>query len=425
MVQDASAGPPIQPSGGLSDLVLLVARRWRSISLVTAIATLIAVVGSLALPKWYAAEVRVLPPKRSSMGGGLSMIPSAAAAVSAVDILGLMGGSTEPAVLAQIIQSRTVSDAIITRFKLMDRYQQPTMEQCRAALWSHVAVEVERKSSVITIRAEDRSPAMARDLATAIADEADRLNNEISMTRAGHERHFLEKRLQDSKRELSAAEIALRDFSAKHKMLDVKEQTRASIQAVARVRGEIMARDVMLSYLASYAGDTEEQRLRLGRELGELKRQLAQLESGTAPSAAAQPPKGGSVVAPITELPELALEWTRLYRDLKIQETVFELLTRQYEMAKLAEVSDTANAQVIDPAVLPTRKIRPKRANYVVFGFLTGLVVALAVARFRERLAHDPATAARWRAVADALRGHEQEQQRPPEPPARPAVGGT
>jgi tyrosine-protein kinase Etk/Wzc len=274
-------------------------------------------------------------------------------------------------------------------------------------LWSHAHVEVDRKSSVLTLKVEDKSPQAARDMASTIAEEANKLNNRISAIRAGQERRFLEARLAEQRGTLGQAEVALKDFSVKHKMLDLKEQTKASIQAVAKIRAEIMTRDVLLSYLSSYAGEGEENKARLQREMGELRRQLTKLEEGAAvgPGEKVSARKdGNSVVTPIAELPELGLEFARLYRELKIQETVFELLTKQHEMAKLAEASDTANAQIIDQPAVATYKSRPKRSYYVVFGFLAAFVAAVAVARFRESLARDPATAARWRAVRAALR---------------------
>ncbi|MBI5479156.1 MAG: hypothetical protein HY906_09885 [Deltaproteobacteria bacterium] len=396
----------VTPGGSLVDLALLTARRKGLIVTGTLIGTVAMLAVSLVLPKWYQAEIRMVAPKKSGLGGGL-MLPGGGGGFSPLDLLSAVsGGGTEPNLLASLIQSRTVTDAVIAKFDLQKRYEQQTIEETRMALWGHASVDIERKSGVISLKVEDKSPAVARDIATALADEANRLNNKISSTRAGQERRFLEGRVAEAQRDLATAEVALKEFSVKHKMLDVREQTRASIQAVARIRGEIQARDVMLSYLSSYSGEGEENQSRLRREIAALKRQLENLESGGAAAmkAPAKSGDGTSVVTPITELPELGLEYTRLFRNLKIQETVFELLTKQHELAKLAEASDTANAQVIDAATVPTCKVRPKRAYYVVFGFLTGLMVCLVVARFLERLAHDPVAAARWRAVREALR---------------------
>jgi tyrosine-protein kinase Etk/Wzc len=398
----------VTPGGGLVDLALLAARRKGLLLTGTLVGTIVMLAVSLALPKWFQAEIRMVAPKKSGLGGGLMMPGGGGGGLAALDLLSAVsGGGTEPNLLASLIQSRTVTDAVIGKFGLQKRYDQQTIEETRMALWGHAAVDIERKSGVISLKVEDKSPGVARDIATALADEANRLNNRISSTRAGQERKFLEGRVVEAQRDLAAAEVALKEFSVKHKMLDVREQTRASIQAVARIRGEIQARDVMLSYLTSFSGEGEENQSRLRREVAALKKQLENLESGAAPAGAKGSPKGGnssSVVTPITELPELGLEYTRLFRNLKILETVFELLTKQHELAKLAEASDTANAQVIDAATVPTRKVRPKRAYYVVFGFLTGLIVCFVLARFLERLDHDPVAAARWRAVREALR---------------------
>jgi tyrosine-protein kinase Etk/Wzc len=400
---DAHLAPGL--GGSLTDLALVLARHWRMVGLVTLAGTAIMLVVSLVLPKWYEAKVSMMAPKRSAMQ--TMMFPQNAGALAAMDLLSFMGGGTEPNVLADILQCRTVTDAVIKKYDLQKRYDKKTIEETRKTLWRHARVDVERKSSVITLRVEDWSPEVARDMAATIADEANRLNNRISAVRAGQERRFLAARLVESKQDLERAEVALRDFSTKHKILDLKEQTKASIEAVARIRGEIMARDVMLSYVNSFAGEGEANKQRLRREVAELRRQLARLEEGSAAAGGAaviHKDGSGSVVTPIAELPELALEYVRRYRDLKIQETIFELLTKQHELAKLAEASDTANAQIIDEPVAATYKVRPKRAYYVIFGFLVSFLVAFAVARFRDSLAANPAKAARWHAVREALR---------------------
>jgi uncharacterized protein involved in exopolysaccharide biosynthesis len=408
MSDQRSTDGTVTPGGGIADLVLLLARYWRMIGVTTLVGTAVMLAVSFVLPKWYEAEVRMLAPKGKGMQG--MMLPGGGGGgLSALDLLGLVGGGGDgPNVLATILQSRTVTDAVIAKYDLQRRYQCEHIEATRQTLWTHARVEVDRKSSVISLKVEDKSPQTARDMANTIAEEANKLNNRISAIRAGQERRFLEARLVEQRATLGQAEVALRDFSVKHKMLDLKEQTKASIQAVAKVRAEIQTRDVMLSYLSSYAGEGEENKARLQREIGALKRQLSRLEEGTAATPGDKlvtKKDGNSVVTPIAELPELGLEFARLFRDLKIQETVFELLTKQHEMAKLAEASDTANAQVIDQPTVATYKSRPKRAYYVVFGFLAAFVIAVVVARFRESLARDPAAAARWRAIREALRG--------------------
>ena len=399
----ASSGAPL--GGSLLDLVLLCVKRWRTVAGWTLGATLVMLVVSLLLPKWYKAEVRLLAPKQRGFQG--LMIPGmAAGAASAFDLLGLLGGSTEPNLLANILQSRTVTDAVITRFDLQKRYKKKTIEETRKEFWSHASVDIERKSGVLTASVEDTSPQLARDMANTLAEEASKLANRLSNVRAGQERRFLEGRLTEQRQDLVKAEVALKEFSVKHKVLDLQEQAKASIHAVARIQGEIMARDVMMSYLTSYAGEGDATKERLAREIAALRRQLAVLEEGSPLARKAggkSAPAGASVVTPVTELPELALEYARLLRELKIQETLFELLTRQYELAKIAEAADTSVAQIIDSAVLPTYKARPKRVFFVVFGFLAGLVLGIAVARFQERVAADPNTALRWRTLCRAF----------------------
>ncbi|HEY3352966.1 MAG TPA: GNVR domain-containing protein [Polyangia bacterium] len=397
-----------RPQGaGLIELAWLLARQLGVIVAITVPFAVVAVVISLLLPLQYTASVQMLPSRPNSAGKASALLGSVGQGLP-LDLLG-MGGGGDAGLLVGLLQSRTVADETIAKFDLGRVYQARTPDEARLAFAAHVKVGTDRKTGIVTLAVEDRVPARARDVANAMAEAVNRLNNQLEMGRAGQERRFLEKRLEEVKRDLAAAEIGFRDYKARHGVVEITEQTKATVRAVASLRGEIMSREVSLGYLQSFGGADEQNTARVRREVAALRRQVSELEQPTSS------PAGGvqHVLKPVGDLPQLGLDYLRLYRDLKIQETLYELLMKQHEMAKINEVRDTANAQVIDSAVLPTKKSGPKRGQLTMAGMLLGLMVALVVAWIRDNVQQDPTQRARWE---ELWRRRRKRTEHPPEP---------
>jgi tyrosine-protein kinase Etk/Wzc len=377
----------------------MCARQLVVIIALLALGTGVSVVVALVLPQWYSASVQLVPPRSKGLGGGAGLLGTASQALP-LEALGISGQS-DGGLLVGLLQSRTVSDAVITRFDLKSVYRKRTIEETRIELASHVQVNLDRKSSLVTVDVEDRTPQRARDMADFLAGEANGINNSLEMRRSGQERIFLEGRLAEVRKDLARAEVTFKEYQAKHGFLDVGEQTRATVRTIANLQAELMSRQIQLSYVASFAGGGEQNASRIRREMAEIRRQLDKYEKA---SPSSQPgPDGRHVIASVGNIPELALDYTRLLRDLKIQEAVFELLTKQYELAKLGEARDTANAQIVDRAVLPTRRSRPKRGGVVFIGLLLSAAVAFGAARLRDRYQTEPAFRGHVKELREAL----------------------
>lgn len=380
------------------DLALVVARQLRLVIVCIVLGTAAAVALALLLPPRYSAGVQLLPPRGANMGR-LSGLLTAAAQNLPIEA-GALGGGSDGGLLVGILQSRTVTDAVIKRFDLMTVYRTRTMEDTREEFGRHVSMEFDRKTTMVTVSVEDRRPERARDMANALAEEANKISNALEVGRAGQERRFLEKRLTEVKKDLTAAEVAFKEFQSAHGMVDIGEQTRATVRTIATLRAELISREVNLSYISSFATGDEQNAVRLRREIGALRRQLEKLEK----PATGGKGDGPGALATVREIPDLVLEYTRKLRDLKIQEAVFELLTKQLEMAKVAEARDTANAQTVDVAVLPTHRSWPRRSPIVVGLFLVSTLFALMLAKMRDSLTRDPAWRAQLHQLRDALR---------------------
>lgn len=130
--------------------------------------------------------------------------------------------------------------------------------------------------------------------------------------------------------------------------------------------------------LKEFGTERQNEAIMLKAKIAELQSQLVRIEKGN-------PGKGDSnFYLPFNELPALGMRLARLMREAKIQENVFELLTGQYELAKIEEAKDVNTIQVLDPAVPPDKKSRPKRRLIVIITTFMGFFFAVLLVFFRE-----------------------------------------
>jgi tyrosine-protein kinase Etk/Wzc len=284
-----------------------------------------------------------------------------------------------------MLKSRVMADAVIAQFDLKRVYKAKTMLAARKELESAVKVAVTREK-VIKITVEDRDPVRAADIANYFCANLDRLNQTVHITNASHNRAFIERRLAETQVNLVRAEEALKTFQTANKTVAVEAQSKAMIEAAALLQGQITAQEVQLKVMSSYLSPDNPELARLRSAIEELKKQLYVLESGTTGKGMLP---GDKLHPAMITVPSLALDYGRLMRELKVQETVYTLLTSQYEQAKLAEARDTPTVQVLDPAIPAERKSRPLiRQNVLIAAFLA-LAVGIALAfllEYRERM---------------------------------------
>lgn len=331
-------------------------------------AFLSSIVVSLVLPKKYLAIASILPPQEESPGLALP---------SQVSVTRALFGLRNPSeIWLGVLRSRTVAQALVERFHLMDRFESETPEGARRVLASMTDISASREK-IISVAVESTDPELAAQLANAYVEEADRLNRNRVMTAGRRMRTFTEERLEQARAELSRAEDQLRQFQSNSSAIKLDIQSEAIIKTVGTVKGTLMAKEMEYQTLLSYATPTHPRVETLQAELRGLRRQLQELEQG---QSGAQP-RDRSLI-PTAQLPELGLEAGRLIRSVKIQETLHELLVQQYEMARIQEAKDTPTMDVLDFAIPPTEKSKPRRTLIVIITTLAAAVLApmLAVA---------------------------------------------
>lgn len=385
----AGNGAHLPPYGTLDQLDLwsLVSRRR---GLITAI-LLISLLGTFGvsyffLPKAYESTATLLPQLDSKEGGNLAALLTATGAGGMAQNLGvgLPGIPTTPTdVFMAILKSRMMADESIAKFDLMAVYGERTMHDTRAELAERARITLS-KEKVIKVTVEDRDPQRAADIAAYFVANLDRLNRTLNVSKASHNREFIERRLAETQVGLVKTEEALRDFQTKNKAVAVEAQSKAMIEAAAMIQGQITAYEVQLEVMSAYLSPEHPDLTRVRSSIEELKKQLSLLEFG---KGGKRMLSGSQLHPAMITVPDLALQYGRLFRELKVQETLYTLLTSQYEQAKITEARDTPTVQVLDAPVPADKHIKPRIFFNTVMAGLVGLGVALAWAYVLEHRA--------------------------------------
>ena len=341
------------------------------------------------LPKIYESTATILAP-RESAGGGAGLA-AALAASGAGQFLGgvLPGGGTSRDAFVAILKSRTMAQALADQFNLKEYYKTKFIDDTIGSLQGATNISVS-KEGVISVKVEDKDPKLAADVANAYVTSLDRMFARFGTTDASRQRAFIADRLEKTEKSLKQAEETLRRFQESNKTVVLDAQMRAGLEAAALVKGQIAAAEVQLEVMRTFATENNPQVVQQKRQIEEMKRQLAQMQYSRGlelPSESANPgQRRQEIYVPTAKVPELAIELARLTRDVKVQETLFTVLTQQFEQAKIAEARDTPTVQVLDKAVPAERKSKPKtRQNMAIAGALS-LFVGIFLAFFLEYL---------------------------------------
>src|SRR5580700_1242907 len=250
------------------------------------------------------------------------------------DLLGVKGNG---AVFVEILESRTVADRLIDEFQLSREYRTTKIEYTRKELEKHTKISEDRKSGVITITVTSREPGRAAAIAQAYIGELDRLVSQLSTSSARRERIFLEERLKTVKSDLDSAATQFSEFASKNTAIDIPAQGKAMVEAAAVLQGQLIAAEAEASGLEKIYTVNNVRVKALQARIGELREQLQKLGGSSSP---AEVRSDNSLYPSIRKLPLLGVTYADLYRRTKIEETVYELLTQQYELAKVQEAKE-------------------------------------------------------------------------------------
>lgn len=365
-------------------LVILAKRKLFIIAFIGAVAVL-SVVISLLLRNNYTANSKILPPQQSqSMSTTAMMSQLGPLAALAGSTLGLRNPSD---IYVSMLKSRTVEDALVDRFHLMEVYKAKKRSDARRTLEDYSLI-VNGKDGVISISVEDHDPNRASEMANAYVEELEKLTKVLAVTEAGKRRIFFEREVKMAMDDLGNAEVALKQTQEKTGMIMLTPQATAIIEEVTSLRAGIAAKEVEIQAMHSFATPENPDLVRAEQEVAAMKVQLSKLEHG----------KASAADVPVENVPAAGLEYLRKLREVRYHEALFELLAKQYEAAKIDEARDSLLVQQLDKAVPPDRKSGPYRSLIVLgstfFAALLAVLIAFALERL-EQAKDDPQFVAR------------------------------
>jgi uncharacterized protein involved in exopolysaccharide biosynthesis len=331
------------------------------------------------IPARYESTARLMPPDSNQSTSNLAM----AAATFAGGTSGLGGMASELLGLKNtsdtfvgILSSRTVQDKLIQQFDLRKLYWDRRMEDARKDLAKHTDIAVDRKSQIISITVTDKSPQRAAAMSQAYVTELNHLVAELSTSSARRERIFLEGRLQAVNQDLESAEKDFSQFASKNTAIDIKEQGKAMVEAAAVLQGQLIAAESDYEGLKQIYTDNNVRVRSVKARIQELKHQLEKLGGKGESATTISDPTSDSMYPSIRKLPLLGVAYADLYRRTKIQETVLETLTKEYELAKVQEAKEIPTVKTLDVANIPDKKSFPPRLLIILFGTALAMTTA-------------------------------------------------
>jgi capsule polysaccharide export protein KpsE/RkpR len=366
--------------------------RWAVIGLVAS--TVIAFV----LPVRYTTTTRLMPPDQASQG--LASMMAMLGKNTELGSLGteLFGVKTSGDLFIGVLKSETVQNGIINKFDLRKVYGEKRYQDARKKLESRTDLTADRKSGIITIKVSDADPQRAAQIGREYVEELNRVVISVDTSSAHRERVFLESRLKEVEQDLQTAEKDFSQFASKNAALDVKEQGRAMIGAAGTLEGQLIAAQTELEGLRQIYTANNVRVRSLQARVDEYKRQLQKMGGQTpgegSDGATAANAQNDDLYPSIRKLPILGVTWADLYRRTKVEEAVFETLTKQYEMARVEEAREVPTVKVLDAAAVPERKSFPPRLIIMLFGTLFVIAMSavwiLASKRWNELDSNDP-----------------------------------
>lgn len=350
----------------------LLWKRRRMLSRVTAISLLVSLAIAFSIPKRYKSVARIMPPDQQSSGAiMLAALAGHAGGLAGLGSLAgdLLGMHSTTALFIDLLRSGTVQGDLIDRFQLQHVYRKRYRIDTAKRLALMTTITDDKKSGVITLTVEDTDPVRARDLAQSYLDELNRIVTQTNTSSAHRERVFIEHRLHSVQADLEQAQTELGEFSSKNSTIDIKEQTRAMVDAGARIQAQLMVEESGLQSLRQIYGNGNVRVRETEARIAALQSDLSKMTGSSAPligrseagTSADVPEKENELYPPLRQLPRLAVPLADLYRRVKVQETVYELLTQQYELARIGEAKDVPVVSVIDAPGVPEKKSFPPR----------------------------------------------------------------
>ncbi|CAN7244905.1 GumC family protein [Massilia sp. LjRoot122] len=369
----------------LMDFVIALARRKKFLLFFPLILASVVAAITFALPNEYRANTRLLPPQQSQSGASALLAQLGGVAGMAAGVAGLKSPSD---LYVGILKSRTIADELIARFDLKKAYGIESTEKARRILEENTVVSA-GKDGLITIEVADENQKLVAPLANAYVEQLMKLTRVLAVTEASQRRVFYEQQLEQAKNNLADVESRLKGTLDTRGVVSVDAESRAIVETVGRLRAQVSAKEIQLGAMQAFMTTSHPEYRQVQEELNSLREELARLQNGRSAN-------NGKTAEPT---PQVGLQNIKLLRDVKYYQMLYELLAKQYEVARLDEAKDPSIIQVLDKAVEPEKKFKPKRTIIVALSFVAALVLAFAwiiACELKRRAVQSPQGAAQF-----------------------------
>lgn len=379
-------GTPAPRQGDLIDLLIVLAQYRKLLILAPLTAAVIAGAGSMALPNIYTANTRLLPPQQSQSSAAalLSQLGGMAGSLAGVASIKNPGD-----VYVGMLKSRTIAQKLIQRYDLKAVYETDTLEETMQKLEKNTRIAA-AKDGLISIEVQDKDKQRVTQLTNSYVEELLKLTKVLAVGEAAQRRLFFEQQLELAKDNLVKAEAKFNATVNTGGVISVDADSRAIVETVGRMRAQISAKEIQLNSMRAFVTPNNSDYKRALEELSSLRGELSKLQNGR-PAASTDNGQAGQKSA--------GLENMQILRDVKYYQMLYEMLAKQYELARLDEATDSSIIQVLDPALVPEQKSKPSRALIVLGAAFLGSFSALAwafISEGKRKALLVPERAARW-----------------------------
>ncbi len=328
---------------------------------------------TLLMPKWYKAEVVLMPPKKD-FSFGISAIAGAVP----FSPLNLGAADEETSKYIAILESNTILRKIVKKKNIRKIYEEKYIEDAISTLAENTNVLLSNEGT-IQIEVYAKNPVRSAEIANLYAFYLDSLYTKYETQKAYHNRVFLENQLDDVKTKLKEIEINLRNFQVKYGTIALPEQIEESIRAAGVLIEQKFALQIELSMKEKNFSPTHSEMSKLKQNIEAIDSKLRDIEQS---DRAVE-----NVILPFKKLPTLSLQYARLLRDMEIQNKLFGILYQQFQQSKLEEAKDTPNVQVLDVALPPIKKFKPKRLLTSIVSSISTTIILIILLLIRIHVA--------------------------------------
>lgn len=363
-------------------LTEILRRKW-FIAKLTGLAAGTGILISLVLPARYTAVTRIMTPQQTPSTAALFMsqlTSTGAGALAAAS--GGLGLKSPNDIYIGLLDSRPIADAIVGKFELMKIYRAPEMTTARKRLAANTSITSE-KSGLLNIAVTDRDKARAAEMANAYTEQLRSLTRGLAITEASQRRMFYEEQLAYAKNDLVNAATTFEQVQRQKRLVQPEAQAKALIGGIADLRAQIASKEVELETVKSYSTERNPTVEIVKGEIASLRQQVSQLEQKSG--------KASSSEFDLEDLPGSGMDYLRAEHELQYRQTLFDLLLKQYDAARLDESKNAAVIQVVEPAIPPDLKSSPHRAVIVMIFTVLGFACGCAWIVIFELVRRNPA----------------------------------